>query len=252
MAKLNQILAIEKGEKERAQRDLTEAHHVLQKQDPLKGISRSYQPKNEDGDKLPSERTLVQIRGHEVLRKTQDILSRLFDITAAKEYTNASGTAKADIVIDGTVFLEGVPATYLVFLEKQLIDLYTFIRKLPVLDPAESWDYDKGQDCWATQPVQTARTQKIQRPLELAKATEKFQAQVQLITEDVIAGYWTQIKFSGAFRQRAIADMLSRLEKLRDAVKAAREEANAAPAVEPKPAAKILSYLFEPGMTDRG
>ena len=29
--------------------------------------------------------------------------------------------------------------TYLLFLEKQLTDLHTFVKKLPVLDAAESW-----------------------------------------------------------------------------------------------------------------
>jgi hypothetical protein len=47
---------------------------------------------------------------------------------------------------------------YLLFLEKQLVDLHTFVKKLPVLDASDSWSYDASADCYATDPVQTVRT----------------------------------------------------------------------------------------------
>ncbi len=50
MAKLNQIIAVEKGVKSGSLRELTDAHHALQKPALLAGISRTYQPKDEDGE----------------------------------------------------------------------------------------------------------------------------------------------------------------------------------------------------------
>src|SRR5262249_53558110 len=47
MAKLNQIIAVEKGIKARSFQELTEAHQVLQKPAALGGISRTYRPKDE-------------------------------------------------------------------------------------------------------------------------------------------------------------------------------------------------------------
>ena len=44
MARLNQIIAVEKGVKSRSFQELTEAHHVLQKPTMLSGISRTYRP----------------------------------------------------------------------------------------------------------------------------------------------------------------------------------------------------------------
>jgi hypothetical protein len=44
MAKLNQIIAIEKGTKSRTFQELTEAHQSLQKPALLSGISRIYWP----------------------------------------------------------------------------------------------------------------------------------------------------------------------------------------------------------------
>ena len=50
MAKLNQIIAVEKGVKSRSFQELTEAHHALQKPTLLSGISRTYRPKDEEGE----------------------------------------------------------------------------------------------------------------------------------------------------------------------------------------------------------
>ena len=45
MARLNQIIAVEKGVKSRSLQELTEAHHVLQKPAQLAGIARTSGPK---------------------------------------------------------------------------------------------------------------------------------------------------------------------------------------------------------------
>src|SRR6478752_7224234 len=124
MPRLNQIIAVEKGIKTRSHTELTEAHHALQKPALLSGISRSYRPKDEEGEQLPPEATRVQAKAEEVIRKTADILVALFDVTATKDYTNCK--ARADVVVDGKTLLAGVPVTYLLFLEKQLVDLHTF------------------------------------------------------------------------------------------------------------------------------
>src|ERR1700730_4940874 len=114
--KLNQVIAIEKGTKSRSLQELTEAHHNLQKTTLLAGISRTYRPKDEEGEQLPPESTRVQLRAEEVIATTTEVLTKLFDVVASKDWANCE--AKADIVVDGTVLLAQVPATYLLFLEK--------------------------------------------------------------------------------------------------------------------------------------
>src|SRR5687768_16778774 len=196
MTRLNQIIAVEKGVKSRSFSDLTDAHHGLQKTSLLAGIARTYQPKDEDGEQYPPESTKVQVRAEDVLRSTAATLTRLFDVTATKDWANC--TAKADVKVDGTTLLEGVPATYLLFLEKQLVDLHTFVNKLPTLDASESWTFDQAADCWATEPVQTTKTKKIPRNHVKSEATEKHPAQVEVYYEDVVVGHWRTVKFSGA------------------------------------------------------
>jgi hypothetical protein len=242
MTRLNQIVAVEKGVKSRSFQELTEAHHALQKAGLLSGISRTYRPKDEEGEQLPPESTKVQVKGEETIVRTAEILTRLFDVTATKDWANC--TAKADVVVDGETLLSDVPVSYLLFLEKQLVDVLTFVRKLPVLDAAESWVYDASADCWATDPVQTVRTKKIPRNHVKAEATEKHPAQVEVYYEDVVVGFWKTVKFSGALPAKRVNELVERVEKLQQAVKFAREEANNADVVDQKTGKKVFDYLF--------
>ena len=242
MAKLNQIIAVEKGIKSQSFQELTESHHALQKPALLSGIARTYRPKDEEGEQLPPESTRVQARAEDIIRETANTMTRLFDVTATKDWANTR--ARADIIVDGTVLLAQVPATYLLFLEKQLVDLHTFIRKLPVLDASESWNFDTSADCWATEPVQTTKTKKVPRNHVKAEATDKHPAQVEVYYEDVIVGYWRTVKFSGALPAKRVNELLERVEKLQQAVKFAREEANNADVDDQKTGGKIFQYLF--------
>ncbi len=243
MAKLNQIIAVEKGVKSKSFQELTEAHHAVQKVALLTGLARTYQPKDEEGEQLPPESTKVQVRSEEVLRDIAASLTKLFDVTATKDATNC--VAKANVVVDDQTLLSDVPVSYLLFLEKQLTDLHTFVKKLPVLDAAESWVYNDSANCWSTEPVRTLRTKKVPRNHVKAEATEKHPAQVEVYHEDVTVGYWTTVKFSGALPAKRVAELLGRIEKVQHAVKFAREEANNTQAVDTKTGEKVFGYLFQ-------
>lgn len=242
MARLNQIIAVEKGVKSQSLRELTDAHQLLQKNAMMAGISRTYRPKDEDGEQYPPESTRVQVKAQDVIKTTTETLTKLFDITATKDWAN--GSAVADIVVDGKVLLAQVPVTYLLFLEKQLVDLHTFIKKLPVLDASETWVYDPSTDSWATEPVQTSKTKKIPRNHVKSEATEHHPAQVEVYYEDVVVGYWRTVKYSGALPAQWINELLERVTRLQEAVKFAREEANNLEVTDQKVGEKIFGYLF--------
>jgi hypothetical protein len=242
VAKLNQIIAVEKGVKSKSFADLTDAHQAVQKSAPLAGISRVYQPKDEEGEQLPPESTRVQLKTEDILREVAETLTRLFDVTATKDWSNL--TARADVTVDELTIARDVPVTYLLFLEKQLTDLHTFVKKLPVLDAAESWVRDDSTDSWKTEPVRTIRTKKVPRNHVKAEATEKHPAQVDVYYEDVAVGYWTTVKFSGALPAKRVNDLLDRVLKLQTAVKFAREEANSVDVLDQKVGATVFGYLF--------
>lgn len=242
VTKLNQIIAVEKGVKSKSFSELTEAHHQLLKPALLSGIARTYQPKDDEGEQMPPESTKVQVKAEEVLRRIGDGLTRLFDVTATKDWANC--VARADVSVDGRVLIADVPVTYLLFLEKQLTDLHTFVKKLPVLDAAESWVLDASSDSWRTEPVQTYRTKRVPRNHVKAEATEKHPAQVEVYYEDVTIGYWTTVKFSGALPAKRVNELLERVERLQQAVKFAREEANGTEIADQHVGEAVFGYLF--------
>ena len=244
MPKLNQIIAVEKGVKSKAFADLSDAHHAVQKTGPLAGISRTYQPKDEEGEQLPAESTRVQIKAEDILRDVSGTLTRLFDVTATKDWTNCA--ARADVVVDGRTIAAQVPVTYLLFLEKQLVDLHSLVSKLPVLDPAELWSYSESAGAWATEPTGTVRTKKVPRNHVLAEATKEHPAQVQVYNEDQVVGVWTTIKFSGAVPATRVRELVSRVDRLATAVKFAREQANSTEVTDQEVGEAVFDYLFGP------
>src|SRR5688572_23747837 len=165
MAKLNQILAIEKGIKTRVYSEFTELHQATQKPALMNGFTKTYQSRDEDGETYPAESQKVQYEHQTVLERVAASLTELFDITATKDWANCS--ARADVVVDGRVLLTSVPATYLLFLEKQLQDLSTFVQKMAELDAASDWNVDPATGQLKTDPAATQRTKKVQRPIVL-------------------------------------------------------------------------------------
>lgn len=242
MTKLNQIIAVEKGKKALLNRAITDVYHKFQKSQLFSGLSRTYRPKDDEGELLPPEAVKVQLRAEEILAEAARAFTELFDITLTKDHNNQF--AKASVVVDDVVIVDNVPVSTLLFLEKQLGDIATMIGKIPVLDPAETWDYDAAADCWRAEDVQTVRTKKVPRNHVVAKATDKHPEQVQVYNEDVVAGYWTKATFSGAMPARRVHELLERVTKLQTAVKYAREEANS---IEIRPAAMgdaVFAYLL--------
>lgn len=242
MTQLNQIIAVEKGVKAEADRALTDAYHSIQRTPQLGGIARTYTPKDDEGDKLPSESTLVQVKVPDVIDAFRPPLERLFDVYLTKEAANM--TATADVVVDDETLLTAVPVTYLLFLERKITDLHTFVSKLPTLDPAQTWTWDAQQGVYRADPVETTRTKKVLRNHVKAEATDKHPAQVETYAEDVIVGTWRKVDFSGAIPATQQQELLARIGKLSTAVQFAREAANTQAVIDLKAGAAVLGYVF--------
>lgn len=240
---LNQIIAIEKGVKDRVHAEVTALFRDVQKPDLINGLAKTYEPLKEEDAKLPPETKRVQVIVSESLARIATLWGDLFDIAAAREYGNT--LAKADIIVDGKAFLTGVPATYLIYLEKKLEEARDVIAKCVTLDPAHDWKSDAGTGTYRTDPIRTHRTEKSQEPHVLVQPTKEHPAQVAMITKDRIAGYWATVHISGALPEMRKKELAARVEKLSRAVKAAREQANATPAETQNIGPVITDYLFK-------
>jgi enamine deaminase RidA (YjgF/YER057c/UK114 family) len=242
MTKLNQVIALVNGKKTRAKEELTQVYKMVQKPEVFTGISRVYQPSDDEGETIPPENKLPQFTTKQMLSVAQNTLTSLIDIVATQDRGNTE--ARADVVVDDNVLVKDVPVTHLLFLEKQLVDIHTLISALPTLDPAERWVYDENRGCHVTEPTRTNRTKKVMRNHVKAPATDKHPAQVEVYTEDVKVGEWSTVKMSGALPADEKRDMLMRVRKLQDAVKVAREEANTHVVTQVNLASNLLTYII--------
>lgn len=243
MAKLNQLIAASKTVKADAGRTMTDAYHAIQKTPLLAGQQRTYQPREDGGEALPGELQRVQVKVPDILTDVEVSLVKLFDLACTMDTTNQN--AKADIVIGDNTIASDIPVSTLLFLEKQLTDLHTFVKKLPLLDSAESWTTDQAQEgVWRSEPVKTQRSKKVPRNHVKAKATDKHAEQVEVYFEDVVVGDWTTVKFSGAIPHAQARELLRRVNTLQVAVKQAREKANMTEVIDHEIGESITRYLF--------
>lgn len=243
MTKLNQIIAVTNGKKSQTEKTLTEVYHKLQKPELFNGISRKYTPLDDDGETMPSEEKLPQFKVSDSIDIAKDALRELMDLVATQDTANT--VAKSDIVVNGAVVVKDVPVTNLLFLEKQLGDINTFISKLPTLDNSERWVFDDNADCFVTKPVASNRNVKKLRNHIKVEATDKHPAQVDVYTDDVKVGTWSTVKFSTCIDMKRKNELLVRVRELIDGVKFAREAANQVEVTKVNIGDKVLDYIFK-------
>jgi len=225
MPKLNQINALVTGKKTEATAIVTEAYKLIQKEQLFNGRERVYRPSDEEhGEKLPSESQKVQQTAKALLAVAQAKWIEIWDLVATQDAGNQ--LAKADVTVDGKTVLPAIPVTTLLYLEKQVNDVETYISKLPTPDPSEVWDYDATTSLLRSLKRETQRTQKEPSSFTKAPATKEHAAQVEFFFKDVPVGTWSQTLFSGAIQADLRNLLLDRVRRLKDAIKVAREQAN--------------------------
>lgn len=239
---LNKIVAVEKGVKTRTDGEIAAVYHRAKQAPQFLGIARSYKPKDDDGDALPSENQVVAYKPQELIDMFVGAQVTFANVIATKDWGNT--TAKADVVVGDTVLIKDVPVTYLLFLEKKLTDVKTFINNLPVLPAGENWTLDEQNGVWASEPAGTVRTRKIPDVQVLYPATDKHPAQVKAFDRDEVVGYWTTTKYSSALPATRVQELLDRVTTVLEAVKFAREQANMAEVTQMHVADDVLGYIF--------
>lgn len=243
MTHLGQLIAVQQGEQERTAEALRELKQQLGDEGLLTGLDRRYRPRDAaDTEELPHETKQVQVTVADSLEIVRRRFARLWDLAAAKELTNTQ--AFADVVVGDTTLLQRVPAGYLLFLERELGNLRQLIASLPTLDPAVNWEAAGDDGVYVTPPIETTRTKKTPKAFVAYEATEAHPAQVQVFTEDAVAGYWTKREFSGMLPRARRRELLDRIDALARAVRFARETANQTEVEDRHLGQQVLDYLL--------
>lgn len=240
--KLNQIVALNAPKKASVKSFLTRYYQLMQKPAPFNGQERKYKPNDDNGEQFPEESQKVQLKVDDILKELKDAWVNMYDVVLTNDAGNSA--AKADVIIDGTTILKQVPVSNLLWLEKQISDWKAIITAIPKLSLSDNWNFDSVSGLFQSDEIQTHKTAKVQEPIVLYQSTDKHPAQTQLITKDVTIGHWTTKKLSSAWPMTKVEELLTRLEKLRDAVLKAREEANITEIEQQKSGEQIVKYIF--------
>ncbi len=235
MTYLSQLLAVEKGAKQRENDETKALIAQVQGKTAMAGLTKTYRHYTVDAEGKPPagydprpEHVPVQLKAADALAAFAKAKTRVIDLTLSKDVTNTH--AAADLRVSGQLLAENVPAVTLLSLEKQADDVVTFIKALPVLDPAVNWTPDKQTGLQHSDPDIRVRTDTSPQPLVKwapeDPATSKHPPQVDLISKVTNVGEYTTVKLSGALTDERKRQLLGRALAFREAVHFAREEAN--------------------------
>lgn len=240
--KLNQVNSILTQKKPETEKFVTELYKIVQKEALFSGRERQYRPLDEiNGQKLPPESQKVQQRVDVLLSGLKQKWEDLWSFVLTQDSGNQK--AVADIVVDGNVLAKNVPISTLLYLDKQVNDLETFINKLPTPCPSEEWTQDQATGLLKSKSTESVRTSKEPTVIVKYEATEKHPAQTELFTKDVPVGTWTQILYSGSIQVSQKEELLKKVRKVQEAIKIAKENANSIE-VERQSIKPLLDFIF--------
>ena len=247
--KLYELLAIEGQLKDQVQATRTDLRATFEKKRHLFEEKRkTFTPNVEGAAVTVEEESSIQSTVASELRWLAGLWTGAMD--SSFQIAHGNTKAFADVVLDDdTVLLRDVPATALLELEKRAGELLDLIKAVPTLDPAKGFALDPSREAgiYRARDVRKSRTQKIQEPLVLLQPTEHHPGQAQLITVDRPTGTILEQEWSGLITPSTKASLLERVERVRRAVKAALQRANAVDLgdVRPRCGQTIFDYVFD-------
>jgi hypothetical protein len=244
--RLSEIIAVEKGIKNRVNTAASELYKGLLQTAKFAGYQKTYIAKFEDGDAVPPERKEVELRAEDVLLQDAKLYTELVDVILTKDLGNR--IASADVEINGEALLTDVPATTLLYIEKLLLDTRSFVERLPVLDAGSIWTYDENSRLYRSEPSATSRTKKVEKALVLYDAVVKdgvgIPAQTKTTSEDITIGTYTKVEQCGAMPLPRKEKILGRVDELLIAVRQARTRANTVEVESAKIGQVLFDYLL--------
>lgn len=246
MAKLHELLAVEKDRSGVANKVMEEAKGVFKAGTHYFGHTKVTTFFEDPTGQLG--RTEVKIVDDTVPGKLDylsNAMRRLLDLMYQIDISNTE--AKADLVIGGVTFAEAVPAGYLMMLERKLTDLRAVYEMVPTHPPGIDWQADPTQRLPnVAKSVPAVVTFLTQKKIDFAvpvAATEHHPAQVREVTKDERVARVEETKFTGTISAADKSEMLRRLDMVIAGTKRARQRANGAEASTKKIARKLLVFI---------
>lgn len=254
MSKMHELLAVFDDQKNQANKVRTELTGTFTAKSHLfrKKIT-TFQPIAENSQPVTEAQSDINTTLSKELEWVSAFLTKAIDSGYQIDMGNTQ--VKADLIItdkDGKeqVLATGVPATFLLQLEKHLVNVRDMAATIPTLDPAQGFELDKaaGKGIYRAREVKKTRTKKDKKVLTLYPATDKHPAQVQAFDEDVVTGNILEQEWSALTTPSIKSEILARCDMMIQAVKKARSRANSTDldVSAHKIGEKLLKYVFAP------
>lgn len=236
MAHLHEILAVEGTLEGKAKAIIQEAEKVFAERHQLfQGRVRTLTLFTGDDATLKEAQENAERQEQQIVTTVNTRLSYVWDsivpwLDAVLQKETTNQTARADVVVDGNVVLQQVPVTFLLGLESKLRVLREMYVKLPTLDVAIPWVAapDMGQDIVKSPEVTTLKQEKSEDHIVVVQPTDRHPAQVVTKSVNKTIGAYKLTVTSGMITPSTKSLWLSRIDKLLQAVKQARQRANEA------------------------
>lgn len=249
MGQIHELLAAEKSVEDQFKKVLGDITNTfLKKPDRFLGTIRTLHmfddaSQNENTTEVKEIDSTVE----KELQFLKDYAIKYIDLIAQKESSNQS--AFADVIIDGKIILEQVPATLLLALESKLSHLRVMYDAIPTLQPGINWveDAEKGKGIYKnSNPEESFKTQKDIIAKILWEPTDPKMSQkpeIEKISVDKKVGKYITTQFSGMISKARKAEILSKLDTLIVEIKKARQRANSTECSYRKVAETIFDFI---------
>ncbi len=238
------LVAMETATKSKATQEITALHRLNTpaNAERYKGTARRYQKTHEEGEQLPDENKVVELRTDENIERACRIWEDLFDVTYSKETGNCS--AIVDLVVDGKTLIPTCPVSWLIQLQNKLNDIETFFSAIPTLALNREWTWDSATRFFTSGPDVTLRTAKIESWVTVVAATEQHPAQVQKKVTDVVVGKWETLHLCSGIEPSTREAFVERIRVLKRAVTLAIQTANAKDVEHKKVNQALFAYIL--------
>lgn len=251
MGQLHQVLAVEAGKLVVFKQLTTEAVATFSGKEHLfKGlisrqVSSSSDETSTEYKEYPNITSIVPVQETVLgkLRYVADATIEYFDVVAQKDLANTQ--AKADLIVDGTVLLKDVPATTLLFIENKLKTIRGVIEAVKTLDGAKVWSPRSDQEnVWQAPEDSKVVKQDVETYKTVTQATDKHPAQIVKVVEKIERAVKHTIETSGLITSLQKSKLLGKVDKLINAAKTARQQANNIEIVTVSIGKQLFDYLL--------
>lgn len=245
MSELHGVIAVLPSLKGTANQALTSVRTTFKnRQHQFGGHSKTYKPIEDSGQKEQPEEVPMTMTVGEELAHFKEQFTPFLDASYQVDITNTR--AKADVILDG-LELKDIPATFLLQFEKHITAMRQALGEVPVLDQKFNWTPDEtlGKGVFRSREEITYKSKKQLQSKVLFEGDEHHPPEIEKWQEDVRIGEYTTQRFSGMITVQQKIALFRKLDKLQQAVKKARSQANKEEHSTDTVADQIFKYMFE-------